>query len=104
MADADLRALANDDLSVFSESERAALEYAGAMSQATVEVGDAIFSRLRAHFEEPQIVELTAVIAWENYRARFNHALGMESEGFSEAAFCPLPPPKTLPPADEVAV
>lgn len=97
MEESDLRALASDNISGFSDSERAALGYARAMSQAAVDVDDAVFSRLRAHFDEPQIVELTAVIAWENYRARFNHALGMESEGFSEAAFCPLPPPKNLP-------
>lgn len=35
--------------------------------------------------------ELTSAIAWENYRARNNHALGVESEGFSKGAFCPLP-------------
>jgi hypothetical protein len=36
-------------------------------------------------------VELTATIAWENYRARFDHAFGIEGEGFSEGAFCALP-------------
>jgi hypothetical protein len=36
-------------------------------------------------------VELTACIAWENYRARFDHAFGVESENFSEGSFCALP-------------
>src|SRR4030095_12816357 len=34
-------------------------------------------------------------IAWEHYRARFDHALGVESEGFLEdGAFCLVPPRK----------
>jgi hypothetical protein len=37
------------------------------------------------------MVELTSAIAWENYRARFDHAFGIEAEGFSAGAFCPLP-------------
>ena len=47
------------------------------------------------HFEsfynDTQIVELTSAIAWENYRARFDHALGVEAEGFPEGAYCPMP-------------
>ena len=35
--------------------------------------------------------ELTSCIAWENYRARFDHAFGIEAAGFSEGAFCPVP-------------
>jgi alkylhydroperoxidase family enzyme len=50
-----------------------------------------LFEALRKHLSPPQMVELTSAIAWENYRARFNHAFGIESEGFSEGAFCPLP-------------
>jgi hypothetical protein len=36
------------------------------------------------------LVELTAAIAWENYRARFNQALGMGYGGFSEGSYCLL--------------
>ena len=36
------------------------------------------------------LVELTAAIAWENYRARFNHALGMGYGGFSKGSYCLL--------------
>jgi hypothetical protein len=50
-----------------------------------------MFAELRRHFDDAQIVELTAEIAWENYRARFNHALDIESQGFSEGSFCALP-------------
>jgi alkylhydroperoxidase family enzyme len=61
------------------------------MTKTPVEVQDGLFAELRAHFDEAQIVELTAAIAWENYRARFDHALGIEAQGFSEGAYCPLP-------------
>jgi alkylhydroperoxidase family enzyme len=61
------------------------------MTATPVHVDEQLFSALREKFSEAQLVELTAAIAWENHRARFNHALGMESEGFSEGAFCALP-------------
>ena len=61
------------------------------MTQVPVEVSNALFSRLRERFSEPQLVELTSAIAWENYRARFDHAFGIEAEGFSEGAVCAMP-------------
>ncbi|HLY19085.1 MAG TPA: hypothetical protein VKR61_17775 [Bryobacteraceae bacterium] len=75
----------------FSEVERLALRYAVAMTGTPVEMPDELFNQLQAHFDARQLVELTSAIAWENYRARFDHAFGCESEGYSEGAFCPLP-------------
>jgi alkylhydroperoxidase family enzyme len=75
----------------FSELERLVLEYADAITRTPVEVPDALFARLREHFDEPRLVELTSAIAWEGYRARFSHALGIESENFSDGAVCALP-------------
>ena len=66
----------------FSEVERVALEYAERMTYTGQKVDDALFARLRAQFSEPQIVELTAAIALENFRSKFNPALGVESQGF----------------------
>ena len=68
--------------SAFSHSERVALEYAERMTYTGQKVDDALFGRLKEHFSEPQIVELTAVIALENFRSKFNPALGVESQGF----------------------
>ncbi len=65
-----------------SEVEQLCLQYADHMTDTPFEVDDACFERLRAHFSEAQLVELTAVIAWENFRARFNHAFGLESDGY----------------------
>ena len=45
-------------------------------------VDDDLFGRLRAHFDEAQVVELTAAIALENFRSKFNPALGIEAQGF----------------------
>ena len=67
------------------------LEYADAMTRTPVEVPDSLFARLREKFSDGQLVELTSAIAWENYRARFDHAFGIEAENFSEGAICALP-------------
>jgi len=77
--------------SVFSETEKLVLEYVDAMTETPVEVSEALFAKLRAIFSEAQLVELTATIAWENFRARFDHAFGVQAEGFSEASFCAVP-------------
>jgi alkylhydroperoxidase family enzyme len=75
----------------FSDLEKLVLHYAVAMTQTPVVVSDELFADLERHFTPRQLVELTSAIAWENYRARFNHAFGIEAEGFSDGAFCPLP-------------
>ena len=66
----------------FSDVERAALEYAEAMTITGQRVTDELFARLRSFFDEAQIVELTAVVALENFRSKFNVPLGIESQGF----------------------
>ena len=75
----------------FDELEKNVLRFAAAMTETPVEVQDSVFDALRSHLNEKQLVELTSAIAWENYRARFDHALGIESEGFSEGAACAVP-------------
>jgi alkylhydroperoxidase family enzyme len=45
-------------------------------------VTDEIFAEARRHFSEAQIVELAAAVALENFRSKFNVALGVESQGF----------------------
>ena len=77
--------------SAFSPLEKLVIEYAATMTKTPVDVPEELFAALRRHFDEAQLVELTAAVAWENYRARFNHALLIEAEGFSEGAYCPLP-------------
>ena len=74
-----------------SDLEKLVVLYAVEMTRTPVEVSDGLFEELKSHFNSRQLVELTSAIAWENYRARNNHALGLESEGFSKGAFCPMP-------------
>ena len=75
----------------FSPLEKLVLRYAAAMTRTPAEVPDELFDALREHFSEAQLVELTAAIALENFRARFNHAFGMGAQGFSEGSYCALP-------------
>jgi AhpD family alkylhydroperoxidase len=75
----------------FTDVEKLVIDYAVGMSRTPVEVSDELFSQLREHFDDTQLVELTSVIALENYRARFNWAMGIEGEGFSEGAYCVRP-------------
>ena len=67
---------------LFDEVERAAIAYAEAMTITGQRVSDDLFARVRKHFSEPQIVELTAAVALENFRSKFNTALGIEAQGF----------------------
>jgi alkylhydroperoxidase family enzyme len=65
---------------LFDDRERTILTYADAVTRTGEEVPDGLFERLRSHLDEDQIVELTAVIAWENASSKFNHALGVPSQ------------------------
>jgi alkylhydroperoxidase family enzyme len=76
---------------LFTPTERRVLKYVDSMTLTPVVVPEALFAELKAQFSAAQLVELTATIAWENYRARFDHAFGIESEGFSEGSFCVVP-------------
>jgi len=67
---------------LFDEAERAALAYAEAMTYSDRRVDDALFARVQAQFDPAQIVELTAAVALENFRSKFNVALGIDAQGF----------------------
>jgi len=87
-----LMALADYETSAeLTDLEKLVVRYAVEMTKTPVEVPDSLFENLKRNFSDRQLVELTSAIAWENYRARNNHALGIESEGFSKGAFCPMP-------------
>jgi alkylhydroperoxidase family enzyme len=76
--------LALDDYAtspLFDERERAALAYADAITLSDRDVEDGLFQRLQANFDEAAIIELTAVIAWENASSKFNRALRIGSQG-----------------------
>ena len=70
------------DSKLFSPAERVALEYAERITYTDRQVDDALFAELKKHFTEAQIVELTAIVALENFRSKFNPPLGIEAQGF----------------------
>jgi alkylhydroperoxidase family enzyme len=70
------------DSARFSEIERAALEYAERMTITGEKVDDELWARLRRHFNEAQMVELTAAVALENFRSKFNVPLQVQAQGF----------------------
>jgi alkylhydroperoxidase family enzyme len=84
-----------ENSAAFNEIEKLVLRYAAAMTKTPVDVSGHLFEALRRSFDERQMVELTSAIAWENYRARFDHAFGIEAEGFYKGALCLLPQPGT---------
>ena len=74
----------------FSELEKRVLRYTVALTRTPADVPEEMFNGLREHFNPQQMVELTAVIGWENFRARFNRGFGIEAQGFTEGAACPV--------------
>jgi uncharacterized peroxidase-related enzyme len=62
----------------FGEKERAALEFAAAMSRDAHSIDDTRWAELRSHFDEGEIVEIAAVAGLFNYFNRFNDALRVE--------------------------
>lgn len=51
------------------------------MTRTDRDVDDALFARLREHFTDDALIELTATIAWENASSTFNRALRVPSQG-----------------------
>lgn len=66
---------------LFSQDEIAALDYAELMTDSRQRVTDSCFEQLKIHFDEAAIVELTALIAFQNMSSQFNSALGIEPQG-----------------------
>ena len=90
-SDAELLALSRyQDSDLFTEREKLALDYAVAVMRTPVEVTDELFGRMKEHFNDKQMVELTALLMVVNLD-RFNAAFGIASAGFSEGMVCALP-------------
>lgn len=70
----------------FTEKEKTALEYAEAMTITDCQVTDELFHRLREHFDEDTLVELTGLIAFQNLSSKFNAALDVKPQGFCSIA------------------
>ncbi|HEV8532648.1 MAG TPA: hypothetical protein VGT00_14600 [Methylomirabilota bacterium] len=66
---------------LYTEAERVALEYADTITLSDRDVSDDLFARVRRFYDDDAVVELTAVIAWENSSSKFNRALRIPSQG-----------------------
>ncbi|MCB2020376.1 MAG: carboxymuconolactone decarboxylase family protein [Burkholderiaceae bacterium] len=72
------------DSQLFDQRERAALDYAEAMTLSGAGVDEVHVSALRTHFTDDAIVELTGLVAFQNLSSKFNAALGVPAQGFCE--------------------
>ena len=75
---------------LFTEREKLALDYTVAVMRTPVEVTDELVARMKEHFSDEQLVEITALLTVVNLD-RFNAAFGIGSAGFSDGMVC-LPP------------
>jgi alkylhydroperoxidase family enzyme len=85
---------------LFSEREKLALDYTVAVMRTPVAVGDELFARMKEHFTDEQLVEITALLTVVNLD-RFNAAFGVGSAGFSEGMVC-VPPVRPASSASEL--
>jgi alkylhydroperoxidase family enzyme len=72
---------------LFTEREKTALDYTVAVMRTPVEVTDELVARMKEHFSDRQLVELTALLTVVNLD-RFNAAFGIGPAGFSEGMVC----------------
>ena len=82
---AKVEALANwRDSQLFDEKERVALEYTEAVTYTGQTLSEELMARLKSHFDQDAIVELTGLIAFQNLSSKFNSALDLPAQGFCQ--------------------
>ncbi len=74
----------------FTDLEREVLDYAEAITETPMQVTDEMVASLTEQLGVAAVVELTQMVAIENQRSRFNLAMGLSSQGFSEVCELPL--------------
>lgn len=72
------------DSTAFTGLERAVLGFAEAATATPPEVTDEQVAELTERLGPAGMVELTMMVAVENQRSRFNSAVGLRSQGFSD--------------------
>ena len=78
-----LNALKNwKDSPVFNEIEKIALEYTEAMTLSHQQIDQPLMEKTKKYFDENALIELTALIAFQNLSSKFNAALDVEPQGF----------------------
>ena len=67
----------------FSDRERAAFRFTTAVVRDDREVTDADWAQLRAHFSEPEVVELVFALGYQTFASTFANAFRLAPQGFS---------------------
>lgn len=79
--DEQLKAWENGKLDeAFSENEKAVIEYARQITLDAENVSEELFQRIKSHFSDSEIVNLTLIIGLMNVFNRFNGAIGVVLE------------------------
>jgi alkylhydroperoxidase family enzyme len=79
VSDEKVRAVLGQDMVPFSDTERLVIELADAMTDTPANVSDDLYARLGKQFFEEKLMQLSAQIAFENYRAHWNRIFNVES-------------------------
>ena len=67
----------------FTEREKAALEFSERTIRDDQEVSEECFNRVRQHFSQPEIIELTFIIGYQTFASKFAKAFRLAPQGFS---------------------
>jgi alkylhydroperoxidase family enzyme len=67
----------------YSERERAALDFCERITRDDLDVSEECLTRLREHFTEPEVVELTFIIGYQTFASKFAKAMRLKPQGFS---------------------
>ncbi len=78
---------------LFDEPERTALDYAEAMTLSDRDVDDELMARVKTHFDDDAVIELTALIAFQNMSSKFNAALDVPAQGYCRVPLTERPVP-----------
>ena len=65
----------------FSIQEKAVLNYVEQVTEIEIQISAELMQELKVHLSDDQIVELTALISFQNMSAKFNAALNIPSQG-----------------------
>ncbi len=81
LSDEEITAIRTGDFQGFAPADKALLRMADALADTPSNVSDELYSELRSHFSEEQLIELTGSAAMENFRARYNRVFAVGSDG-----------------------
>jgi alkylhydroperoxidase family enzyme len=73
----------------FTERERVALEFCERIVRDDQDVSDECWARLREHFGDADIVELTFIIGYQVFASKFAKAFSLAPQGFSSTLTSP---------------